>query len=49
MVYPVALDGAEGYRARALAITDDAALVVETADGERRSLSAGEVRLALKF
>jgi BirA family biotin operon repressor/biotin-[acetyl-CoA-carboxylase] ligase len=45
-VYPVAGDESETLKARAVDITDDAELVVETESGERRILKAGEVRQA---
>ncbi|MDR3311918.1 MAG: biotin--[acetyl-CoA-carboxylase] ligase [Spirochaetaceae bacterium] len=44
----VSADGEDGsYRARAVAITDDAALVVQTPDGGQRVLQAGEVSLGV--
>jgi BirA family biotin operon repressor/biotin-[acetyl-CoA-carboxylase] ligase len=43
IVYPVAGDKASSFRARAVGITDEAELVVETDSGERRTLKAGEV------
>ncbi len=44
-VYPVAGDSSSAFRARAVDIDADAALVVETGTGEWRTLHSGEVRL----
>jgi BirA family biotin operon repressor/biotin-[acetyl-CoA-carboxylase] ligase len=45
-VYPVAGDDSGAFKARAVDITDDAELVVETDSGERRILKSGEVSQA---
>jgi biotin-(acetyl-CoA carboxylase) ligase len=47
-VFPIAGDGLGAFNARAVGITDDAELVVETESGERRVLKAGEVRQLTK-
>jgi BirA family biotin operon repressor/biotin-[acetyl-CoA-carboxylase] ligase len=43
IVYPVAGDDKGAFKAKAVGITTDAALIVETENGERRILTAGEV------
>jgi BirA family biotin operon repressor/biotin-[acetyl-CoA-carboxylase] ligase len=43
-VFPVAGDESGAFNARAVEITDDVCLVVETESGERRILKSGEVR-----
>jgi BirA family biotin operon repressor/biotin-[acetyl-CoA-carboxylase] ligase len=49
IVYPVAGDEASSFRARAVGITDEAELVVETDSGEQRTLKAGEVSHRAQF
>ncbi len=44
-VYPVTGDSSSAFRARTVDIDADAALIVETGTGERRTLHSGEVRL----
>ncbi len=47
MVSPLAGTADERYEAEAIAVTDDAGLLVELADGSRRVLRSGEVTLHL--